>query len=132
MDRINIQLERFGIAISMTQGGSPYDNALAERVNGILKNEFYPKKGLSEPQRCIKKASVRLFGSTTSSAPNPVLISSHRKRHTSIPATSERDGKNTRKITVLVKVNPNIVDKKKTEYLVKEFQDYPKMPVKFF
>lgn len=28
------------IAISMTQDGSPYDNAIAERVNGILKSEF--------------------------------------------------------------------------------------------
>ena len=28
------------IAISMTQDGSPYDNAIAERVNGILKDEF--------------------------------------------------------------------------------------------
>jgi putative transposase len=28
------------INISMTQSGSPYDNALAERVNGILKIEF--------------------------------------------------------------------------------------------
>lgn len=28
------------IAISMTQSGSPYDNAIAERVNGILKTEF--------------------------------------------------------------------------------------------
>lgn len=37
-------LQRFGIAISMTQSGSPYDNALAERVNGILKNEFYSKR----------------------------------------------------------------------------------------
>jgi transposase InsO family protein len=27
--------------ISMTQDGSPYDNAIAERVNGILKDEFY-------------------------------------------------------------------------------------------
>lgn len=32
------------IAISMTQSGSPYENALAERVNGIIKNEFFPKK----------------------------------------------------------------------------------------
>ncbi len=32
------------IAISMTQSGSPYENALAESVNGIIKNEFYPKK----------------------------------------------------------------------------------------
>lgn len=28
------------IAISMTENGSPYENALAERVNGIIKNEF--------------------------------------------------------------------------------------------
>jgi len=28
------------ISISMTQSGSPYDNAIAERVNGILKMEF--------------------------------------------------------------------------------------------
>lgn len=28
------------IAISMTQDGSPYDNAVAERINGILKDEF--------------------------------------------------------------------------------------------
>ena len=28
------------ISISMTQTGSPYDNAIAERVNGILKMEF--------------------------------------------------------------------------------------------
>lgn len=29
-----------GISISMTESGSPYDNAIAERVNGILKDEF--------------------------------------------------------------------------------------------
>lgn len=28
------------IAISMTQSGDPYENALAERMNGILKGEF--------------------------------------------------------------------------------------------
>ncbi|TKC04096.1 IS3 family transposase [Pedobacter polaris] len=33
-------LQRSHIAISMTQSGSPYDNAVAERVNGILKTEF--------------------------------------------------------------------------------------------
>lgn len=32
------------VDISMTQSGSPYENALAERKNGILKNEFYPKR----------------------------------------------------------------------------------------
>jgi transposase InsO family protein len=33
-------LTQAGIAISMTQDGSPYDNAIAERVNGILKQEY--------------------------------------------------------------------------------------------
>ena len=32
------------IAISMTQNGSPYENALAERMNGIIKSEFIPRR----------------------------------------------------------------------------------------
>jgi transposase InsO family protein len=35
-------LRKEGIAISMTQTGSPYDNAVAERVNGTIKNDFLP------------------------------------------------------------------------------------------
>ena len=37
-------LQKSFISISMTQSGSPYDNALAERVNGILKTDFFPQK----------------------------------------------------------------------------------------
>lgn len=33
-------LSQHGVGISMTQDDSPYDNAIAERVNGILKDEF--------------------------------------------------------------------------------------------
>lgn len=33
-------LQQKSIAISMTEDGCPYDNAIAERVNGILKDEF--------------------------------------------------------------------------------------------
>ena len=33
-------LEQKNIRISMTQTGSPYDNAIAERINGILKTEL--------------------------------------------------------------------------------------------
>jgi transposase InsO family protein len=33
-------LKKFNIRISMTQSGNPKDNAIAERVNGILKREF--------------------------------------------------------------------------------------------
>jgi len=39
-DRYVSILKMNGIRISMTQSGSPYDNAIAERVNGILKAEF--------------------------------------------------------------------------------------------
>lgn len=34
------QLRANNISISMTQNGDPYENALAERMNGILKTEF--------------------------------------------------------------------------------------------
>jgi len=34
-------LERNGIQISMSAPGNPYENAIAERVNGIVKTEFY-------------------------------------------------------------------------------------------
>jgi putative transposase len=37
-------LKNNGIIISMTENGDPYENAIAERVNGILKDEF----GLSD------------------------------------------------------------------------------------
>lgn len=38
-DYVDILNENF-IKISMTENGSPYENAIAERVNGILKHEF--------------------------------------------------------------------------------------------
>ena len=34
-------LEKNNIGISMTTKHDPYENAVAERVNGILKDEFY-------------------------------------------------------------------------------------------
>ena len=34
------RLKAAGIAISMTENGDPYENAIAERVNGILKADF--------------------------------------------------------------------------------------------
>jgi putative transposase len=40
------------ITISMTENGDPYENAIAERVNGILKDEF----GLSEQMSNISEA----------------------------------------------------------------------------
>lgn len=37
-------LKDANIAISMTEKGDPYENAFAERVNGILKSEFHLNK----------------------------------------------------------------------------------------
>jgi putative transposase len=51
------------ILISMTQSGSPYDNALAERVNGILKNDMLAEEtfsGYIAAEQAVKDA-VRLY-----------------------------------------------------------------------
>lgn len=45
--------------MSMTQSGSPYDNAVAERINGILKDEFglgERLRNLEEVRRVLEKA----------------------------------------------------------------------------
>lgn len=39
-DKYITRLKSFGIAISMTENGDPLENAIAERVNGILKTEW--------------------------------------------------------------------------------------------
>jgi putative transposase len=51
-------LELNDISISMTQGGDPRDNAIAERVNGILKNELLEVSynGITEAGTAIAKA----------------------------------------------------------------------------
>ncbi len=51
-------LKKKGAVISMTENGSPYENAMAERVNGILKTELLQKKYESREQavRAINKA----------------------------------------------------------------------------
>ena len=45
-------LKQHNITISMTENGDPYENAIAERVNGILKDEF----GLAEQLNNISEA----------------------------------------------------------------------------
>lgn len=53
-------LTREKIAISMTQSGSPYENALAERVNGTIKNDFFPKRVYHDHQEA-KKAIAKII-----------------------------------------------------------------------
>ena len=56
-------LKENGIIISMTENGDPYENAIAERINGILKDEF----GLSDRLESIAEAkelssqSIRIY-----------------------------------------------------------------------
>jgi transposase InsO family protein len=59
------ELKRKSIAISMTQENHCYENALAERVNGILKDEFYLDQtfaSVKEAKRATKNA-INLYNS---------------------------------------------------------------------
>lgn len=47
-------LEACSVSISMTESGSPYDNAIAERVNGILKTELGLDKVFEEHDQASK------------------------------------------------------------------------------
>ena len=49
------------ISISMTQSGSPYDNALAERVNGILKQEFDLDRQFSSYKAAIQPVAEAIY-----------------------------------------------------------------------
>jgi len=49
-------LEFHNIKISMTQSGDPRDNAVAERVNGILKCEFLPEHTFKTKREAVKWA----------------------------------------------------------------------------
>lgn len=50
------ELQRHGILVSMTEGGDPYENAVAERVNGILKNEWLYHERLTS----VEQATARI------------------------------------------------------------------------
>ncbi len=53
------ELKTNGIKISMTENGDPKDNAIAERINGILKQEFlnhYEFATIDEVRRVVRQA----------------------------------------------------------------------------
>ena len=59
------ELKRKKIAISMTEENHCYENAMAERVNGIIKDEFYLDQtfaSLEEAKRAAKNA-IKLYNS---------------------------------------------------------------------
>jgi len=50
-------LKENAIQISMTENGSPYENAVAERINGILKDEFGLAEQLNDLKGAIRQTS---------------------------------------------------------------------------
>jgi transposase InsO family protein len=55
------QLEEHQIQVSMTQSGSPYDNAIAERIIGILKEEFNLDHEFSSHAQAQKAVAQALY-----------------------------------------------------------------------
>lgn len=51
------------IEISMTENGDPYENAVAERVNGILKHEFFPVEQFKDQLQALTviKESIEVY-----------------------------------------------------------------------
>lgn len=58
-------LEANNIAISMTEKGDPLENAIAERVNGILKEEYLNDYNVEKPQEATEllEAVIKLYNS---------------------------------------------------------------------
>lgn len=56
-------LKHHGVKLSMGEAGNPYENAIAERVNGILKTEFYLNATFTSIQQAIQavKEAVTLY-----------------------------------------------------------------------
>jgi len=75
-------LKRNNIAISMTEDNHCYENAMAERVNGILKDEFYLDQtfdNVAHAKRATKNAinlynEIRLHLSLNFKTPNMVYL----------------------------------------------------------
>lgn len=57
------KLNENNIQISMTENGDPYENAVAERVNGILKNEFLFVNELKNQPQAVEliKDAVQIY-----------------------------------------------------------------------
>lgn len=70
------------ISISMTQSGNPYENALAERMNGIIKSEFFPRR-IYQNHKEAKKAIDKI-----------VLVYNTRRPHSSLDYLTPGDAHN--------------------------------------
>lgn len=57
------KLKENKIEVSMTQNGDPYENAIAERINGILKYEFLLIEGFKDHLDALEaiKSSIKIY-----------------------------------------------------------------------
>lgn len=85
MDYVKI-LHQNNINISMTESGDPRDNAIAERLNGIIKNEYlfkYKPKTFEQAQVLLKR-SVNLYNESRPHLSNnlmtPEFIHQHKSK----------------------------------------------------
>ncbi|WP_348970633.1 DDE-type integrase/transposase/recombinase [Chondrinema litorale] len=81
-------LKKHKVKVSMTQSGNPYDNALAERMNNTIKNEFLEGRGImdlsSGKQQLAQIIWVYNECRLHWSARHPVLILKHQNKFTSM------------------------------------------------
>jgi transposase InsO family protein len=54
-------LKEHHITISMTENGDPYENAIAERINGILKDEFGLAEQLNNISEAIQQTAQSIY-----------------------------------------------------------------------
>lgn len=54
-------LQKHNIQISMTENGDPYENPVAERVNGILKDEFGLGERFEDDKQCQKQINQSII-----------------------------------------------------------------------
>ena len=54
-------LKGSSINISMTENGDPYENAIAERVNGILKDEYDLSETFSDSQTALEAVKTAIY-----------------------------------------------------------------------
>ena len=74
-------LKGSNINISMTENGDPYENAIAERVNGILKDEYSLNETFADYHTALEATKLAVYNTTTS-APTGVLIFWSQRRPT--------------------------------------------------
>lgn len=89
-------LQDYQIQISMTENGDPLENAIAERINGIIKDEYlydYQASTIKEAQELLKKA-VELYNSDRPHMSIGNLAPNHIHQQITNPIKTEKLWKN--------------------------------------